>query len=232
MASDEHTSYTVLTANQIVAYNLRQARLLRNWTQAEAAFELTPYLGVTWSKANYSAAERSAERPDRIRNFTADEILAFSLAFRLPITWFFLPAERDQKGHVPLVAKRPGEVEEGLIPGVLVEQLFGTPRGQADVEKRLNEVLDSFPTEEFGRYMQLVTHASSLASLISLRRVAGSFGTWILSLKELTRLLEEASQETSDTIVGMLDSFLEVFQRQPSYPTRRTQPEDDDAGSR
>ena len=41
-----------LTANQIVAYNLAQARMWKNWTQEEAAAELEPFLGARWSKAS------------------------------------------------------------------------------------------------------------------------------------------------------------------------------------
>ena len=93
MDAPEDTQYAVLTGNQVVAHNLRMARLLRGWTQEEAAEKLEPYLGVRWSKASYSAAERSQEKESRIRNFSADELLAFSLAFKLPVTWFLLPPE-------------------------------------------------------------------------------------------------------------------------------------------
>ena len=58
-----------LTPNQIVAYNLAQARLWKNWTQEEAAEHLAPYLGTRWSKASFSAAERSVDG-QRVRQFT------------------------------------------------------------------------------------------------------------------------------------------------------------------
>jgi len=79
-----------LTANQLVALNLRLARHLRGWTQAEAAEKLEPFLGVLWSRASFSVAEHSIDGK-RIRHFSADEILAFALAFELPISWFLLP---------------------------------------------------------------------------------------------------------------------------------------------
>ncbi|MCA1673650.1 MAG: hypothetical protein LC799_16100, partial [Actinobacteria bacterium] len=44
------------TANQVVAFNLTQAREWRGWTQDEAAVALEPYLGVRWSKATFSQA--------------------------------------------------------------------------------------------------------------------------------------------------------------------------------
>jgi transcriptional regulator with XRE-family HTH domain len=82
-----------LTANQLVAQNLRRARELRGWTQEEAAKRLEPYLGVRWSKATFSVAERSAFPNTRAREFSADNLLAFSRAFGVSVSWFFLPPE-------------------------------------------------------------------------------------------------------------------------------------------
>src|SRR3546814_10466071 len=82
---DEVPLYFGLTPNQVVAYNLAQARALKGWTQDQAAEALEPHLGARWSSASYSAAERSVDG-NRIRNFDADEIVAFARAFELPIT--------------------------------------------------------------------------------------------------------------------------------------------------
>lgn len=79
----------VYTINQVVAINLRLARELNKWTQAETCERLAPYLGERWSVATYSAAERSAQRTDRIRNFSANDIVAFAAAFGLPVQHFF-----------------------------------------------------------------------------------------------------------------------------------------------
>ena len=78
-----------LTPNQIVALNLAEARRWRDWTQEEAAEALEPYLGVRWSKGTFSAAERSVDG-GRVRQFTADDIVAFARAFDMPVSWFFL----------------------------------------------------------------------------------------------------------------------------------------------
>src|SRR5438094_1736388 len=86
----EFRGYLPLTPNQVVAWNLAQARAWRGWTQAQAAEALEPFLGVRWSTASFSAAERSVTGKV-VRNFTADEIVAFARAFEVPVTWFFLP---------------------------------------------------------------------------------------------------------------------------------------------
>ena len=83
---------TRMTPNQLVAWNLSQARRLRWWTQEEAARRLEPFLGERWSKAVFSAAERSI-MGGRIRNFTADDLYAFARVFELPISFFLAPAD-------------------------------------------------------------------------------------------------------------------------------------------
>lgn len=83
-----------ITLDQVVAFNLRRARQLRGWTQAQAAEQLEPFLGERWSPAVFSAAERSYEGP-RIREFTASHLLALSRGFDLPITWFYEPPSLD-----------------------------------------------------------------------------------------------------------------------------------------
>lgn len=82
--------------NQVVAYNFRQARELRGWTQDEAAMALEPLVGQRLPQASISAIERAYEG-DRRREFDAQEILAFALAFNLPLVWFFLPPPGDHR---------------------------------------------------------------------------------------------------------------------------------------
>jgi len=50
-----------LTPNQLVGHNLWRARKERGWTQAEAAEALEPHLGIRWTVAQVSAAERSID---------------------------------------------------------------------------------------------------------------------------------------------------------------------------
>lgn len=118
-----------LTPNQLVAYNLARARNLRGWTQQEASQKLEQWLGARWSKASWSAAERSVDGLRR-REFTTDEIVAFSQTFGLPIAWWFLPPGPD----------RPdlgGPEQQGTIVGAQI----GYDGGQEAFESRLAELL-------------------------------------------------------------------------------------------
>jgi len=79
-----------LTPNQIVAVNLARARTERQWSQPQAAAALEPFLGTRWSRASYSAIERSVDGT-RIKQFSPDELLAIARCFNKPITWFLTP---------------------------------------------------------------------------------------------------------------------------------------------
>lgn len=91
-----------LNANQLVAYNLMRIRKTLGLSQEQAAARIEPYLGVRWSKAVYSAAERSYHGT-RVRQFTADDLIALALAFGVPVAYFFLPPRPDDRkpGAVP-----------------------------------------------------------------------------------------------------------------------------------
>ncbi|HXW78136.1 MAG TPA: helix-turn-helix transcriptional regulator [Acidimicrobiales bacterium] len=91
---DDHSGQADL--NEIVAYNFRAARELRGWTQEETAEALEPLLGQRLPQASISAIERAYEG-DRRREFDAQEILAFALAFDLPLIWFLLPPPADHR---------------------------------------------------------------------------------------------------------------------------------------
>ena len=78
-----------MTPNQIVAYNVAKARALRGWTQEQAAEALAPYLGAKLSGPSFSGLERSAWTVSRIKQFSADDLLALSRGFDLPIGFFF-----------------------------------------------------------------------------------------------------------------------------------------------
>lgn len=82
-----------MTPNQLVACNITAYRRLRGWTQKETCDRLEPLLGQRWSPAVLSAAERSAGGHQRHREFNADEIVAFSRLFGVPIGAFLQPPD-------------------------------------------------------------------------------------------------------------------------------------------
>ncbi|WP_282947841.1 helix-turn-helix domain-containing protein [Cellulomonas endometrii] len=92
--------HEVVTATQVVAYNLARARESSGLTQAELGERLTALTGTPWSRATVSAAERGwTAGSENVRHFDADELLALSIVFGLPIAWFFLPPPTTPAGE-------------------------------------------------------------------------------------------------------------------------------------
>lgn len=86
------------TASQVVAHNLTRARHLRGLTQVEIAERLTRFTGTNWSQATVAQAEGSTSGT-RVRQFTANEVVALARTFDLPLLFFFMPPD-DGEGHL------------------------------------------------------------------------------------------------------------------------------------
>lgn len=143
------------TPNQIVAYRIHEARRMRGWTQEQAAVELEPYLGTKLSTASFSAIERSFAG-GRIRQFNADEILALSRGFRLPIGWFFTPPPVMDNIDISTPDAKGG----GWEPLLLVDAILGNPDTLPEWEEALRlwsispgrmRIYDDGRVEDLGR---------------------------------------------------------------------------------
>jgi hypothetical protein len=182
--------YLGLTPNQVVAFNLAQARLWKGWTQDQAAEALEPYLGKRWSKASVSQAERSIAGKF-VRNFDADEIVAFARAFELPIGWFFMPPppHSDQPG-VPVKLSTPDAEHLGTAVALLVDLVFGDETNQSLLEMRLDAWLQQRPP-------QLTDAQQSITSLVrrrieSLARATiDDLADWQTTLRAMANHLED-----------------------------------------
>lgn len=111
-----------LNPNNLVAMNLQAARKYRGWTQKQALAHLAEF-GVTWSIASLSDAERSWN-PARSRNreFDATQLVAFSLAYEMPISYWFLPPPDERRDMIDdadllleLLFDSSPEVEDRLL---------------------------------------------------------------------------------------------------------------------
>src|SRR6202022_602611 len=78
------------TPNQVVAANLNRLRQRRGLTQAEAARQLSEVAGKAWTEAMVAHAERSVTG-NRIREFTADDLVTMARAFDVPVLYFLTP---------------------------------------------------------------------------------------------------------------------------------------------
>ncbi|MGQ0616146.1 MAG: hypothetical protein ACT4PW_04010 [Acidimicrobiia bacterium] len=180
-----------LTPNQVVAFNLTRAREWKGWTQDQAAAALEPFLGKRWSKASVSQAERSVAGRV-IRNFDADEIVAFARAYDLPITWFFMPPQpwTDQPGQ-PVTLGTPDAEQSGTALAELIDLVFGDEEQQALLALRLDAFLDQLGggpvTAAQERVRGLVRQRIDALVRDSFR----DLGRWQTQLRSLANQLED-----------------------------------------
>lgn len=108
------------TANQLVAMNITTMRKRRGWTQEDFAERLEPVLGDRWSIAVVSAAERSVTGK-RVREFTADELVALARTFEVPIGSLFLMTADE-----PSIRLKVPDHREGLSSDEILKLAVGT----------------------------------------------------------------------------------------------------------
>ena len=189
--------YEGMTANQVVAYNLTRARQLRGWTQTQATEALEPHLGMRWSGASVSQAERSVAGKF-IRNFNADEIVAFAQAFELPVTWFFLPPPPWKDGG-PVKLATPDARRHGAELAALIDLVFGDDQQRHLVQERLAEFVDQLGPGRLTASQQEIADTAAARTAAITRHALGDIGQWEQSLRMIADRLAELRNAT-DTI--------------------------------
>jgi transcriptional regulator with XRE-family HTH domain len=178
----------LLSPNQVIAYNLARARALRGWTQTQAIENLAPFVGARWSKANYSAAERSIAGT-RVRQFTGDEIVAFARAFGLPVAWFFVPPP-DLQGI------RVGH--ERVLPVEFLRSMFEDR--ERHVDGSLAETVENLPARERRKLAGLETFPELGDALIAREIDSDRREELEARLREIADSLEEARKRVLDKV--------------------------------
>ena len=200
----EEDMRVLLTPNQIVAYNLAQARAWRDWTQEEAAEHLAPYLGTKWSKASFSAAERSVDG-ERVRNFSADEIVAFARGFGLPVGFFFLPPPRSAAdAEIRLAA--PEKPAWGIPTSELIDVVFGPPGEIGYMGMRVEEFFRQESLELQTEAQRRLSQHTELVVEAIVKRDLNRFSTWRTMLTNLAQQLEDWQRRARKTVTGGGDS--------------------------
>lgn len=102
-----------ITANQVVAWNLRWYRLAAGLKQRE----LGDRLG--WTNLAVSEAENSF-KGTRTRRFDAQELTEISLALSVPVIALFLPPADDGERERYILTAHDGEHDMGDLMGLVV----------------------------------------------------------------------------------------------------------------
>ena len=198
------------TPNQIVAHNLAKARLVRGWTQDEAAEACAPYLGTRLSPASWSAIERSVDG-NRIKQVSADELIAFARAFDLPVGWVLTPPSAWDD-HV---VSTPDAGPTGLDPEELFDVVIGTEQNLKAWEDHLLSwphpasrvrIHDDGTLEDLGRIQDdvhpRVRVNNALRARMSLRQQFGDLDAARHALATLAQALEDLDDIDEATLSG------------------------------
>jgi hypothetical protein len=196
-----------MTPNQIVAYNVAKARALRGWTQEQAADALAPHLGAKLSGPSFSGLERSAWTVNRIKQFSADDLLALSRGFDLPIGFFFTPPPPDFDAGL----HAPDAGIKGLDPIVLLDAILGTPENLEYWEDELLAYSASTapaprskrekPSASPADLAERVTPLAAQRARALLRRSFGDINEARDVLERLTELIDTLDDTAQDATV-------------------------------
>lgn len=193
-----------LTPNQLVGYNLWCARQERGWTQAQAAEALEPHLGVRWTVAQVSAAERSVDGT-RVRQFTADDLVAFAQAFAVPITYFFLPPRPRSTWSGVKAGTSSDQLNRTMA--VMLDLIFGDSEGAAVLAGHLNEVMDDLDPALLSQAQERIFTLARLRLLAVVAQALGSIGGWQQSLRSLA---DELGTLEKDVAAALAHTFPDV----------------------
>jgi hypothetical protein len=197
-----------MTPNQIVAYNLAQARQWKGWTQEQAAEALEPYVGSRWSKANFSAAERSVTG-ERVRNFDADEIVAFARAFELPITFFFMPPA-PWAGDLPVRLVTPDSGPLGTALAKMIDLVFGETYHLGLLEIRLENFLDALGSEPISSAQARIKMLADVRLGKLVQKSFRDLQRWQTQLRSMANQLEGMVTQSKHAVwdeIGLPEDF-------------------------
>jgi hypothetical protein len=201
-----------------------RARAMRGWTQEQASAAIAPYLGTRLSNASFSSIERSIGGT-RVKQFSADELVAFSRGFDLPIGWFFLPPppEQDAGLHTPDATWR------GMDMSLLLDAILGTDSSTPPWRNALLDYAAATAKAEAdgtgtgaataGTVRDRLDQLSEMKAAAELREAFGDVAEARDVLVRLADLLERLDNTDAHEMAS--DGTKPVTKRRPTGGTRR-----------
>lgn len=177
----EHFRSQSTDPDLLVSWNLRKARNLRGWTQAEASQHLGRF-GLSWSVASLSDAERAWTPEGRQREFTATDLVAFSLAYDLPLAWWLLPPPPSERAGMTI---RMDGLDEPLDNETLTSLCLGS---SPEIEDRMSSlgISRSLAAEDKRHFLALLNAQEA--------QLAG----WMKVVRDTRSTLEQQSEHPTE----------------------------------
>ena len=209
-----------IDANQIVGVNFRLARELRDMTQEEVGRQLARFNGgQVLPKASISAIERGIDR-DRRRVFNAQELVAYSLLFDVPIWWFFLPIEGGSGFELEGTGLSSDQILAILVGttdqlDVAVQALRASRRWRVNTfdSDVAADVLDLPSWKHFERAREILLAEHMEAKATGLAAILGKLRT---ALDEVDSLIDKTPGKKTLEHLAFLEYFPEKVYRKAS----------------
>ena len=133
----------------------------------------------------------------RIRQFDADEIVAFARAFDQPVTWFFLPPPPWASPGIPTKLRTPDAERFGTPLALLADLVFGQDHQIAFIVLRFQAFLDQLGPNPLSDAQQRAVSMVQDRKEQLLRHALGDLQEWQTQLRNLANRLEDLEQRTA-----------------------------------
>lgn len=144
--------------NEVVAHNIRQARVRRGMTQADLGSALEPLIGQRWSSSTVSVAEGAGGRQ---RQFDPNELVALALALGVPVPYLLLPIGPTDQIDLG------GEPEYSTIPAAEVADYL-TLQNETYTERLAGLGVETAPAIDPERITELEGQLETLSQMLGL----------------------------------------------------------------
>ncbi len=134
---------------------------------------------------------RSSVGGNRVRQFDADEIVAFARAFDLPVTWFFMPPPPWASPGVPAKLRTPDAERFGAPLALLADLIFGADYPRALMQLRFQAFLDELGPNPLSDAQARVVEAVDARKAQLVRHALGDLQQWQTQLRALANHLED-----------------------------------------
>jgi hypothetical protein len=122
---------------------------------------------------------------ERIRQFTADEIVAFARCFELPVTWFFLPPPARVPEGCPVNIAVPDEPQWGITPAVMVDLLYGNGAAAGLMDIRVQNFFHDLEADRMTAAQHTTASAAKSRVRLVMSKAIGRLPDWQIRLRAM-----------------------------------------------
>lgn len=161
-----------------------------------------------------------------VRNFTADEIVAFARCYNRPVTWFFMPPPPLAGVGVATRLAVADAPRMGENVAMLVDLVFGDRNQQYDLCRRLEAFLAATVPGSLTDAQHRIAALADQRVAALVRHAFTELGHWQTSLRSLANQLEDLEGRSKLAMASQLDVDVDDLGMPPGAVRADTPAED------